>query len=87
MKEKFEVIGEISTLPEKCCGKCDHGRPKLDSVNLRSMVECFFGPPTPVLVGTPQGVQIQSLHPVLAPESDCDQFKAQTPKPSDLSQS
>lgn len=78
LKQLDRVI-EMASLPVKCCAKCAHGRPRKDPMNLRTMIECFEGPPHPVLIGTPQGVQIQSLHPVMAPESDCDRFQAESP--------
>jgi hypothetical protein len=80
--EKFSLVSEINAgpdLPIKCCAHCTHGRSRKDPLNLRTMIECYEGPPHPVLVGTPQGVQIQSLHPVMAPESDCDRFSLKSP--------
>lgn len=63
------------SLPAKCCARCAHGRAKIDSIMLRTMVECFAFPPTPVPVSVPgKGIAIQSMRPVMSPESDCDCF-------------
>lgn len=64
------------TLPDKCCAHCTHGRAKEDAGSLKVLYLCHEGPPTPLLIGTPQGIQIHSHFPAMAAESDCDRFKA-----------
>lgn len=69
-----QLVATNGPLPEKCCAHCTHARPKEDVGTLKKMYLCHEGPPTPLLIGTPQGIQIHSHFPAMAAESDCDRF-------------
>src|SRR5487761_1749327 len=47
-------------LPEKCCGRCFHGRRETDRGTLKTVDVCKAGPPTPIAmaISTPAGPQI-----------------------------
>lgn len=65
------------TLPERCCGKCAHGRVMTDPSQLgRRMVMCKAGPPTPILMLDKGGrPMVQSNWPILdLAEPGCDLF-------------
>jgi hypothetical protein len=81
-KTRFNSQSESAPaeLPAKCCGRCVHGRAIKDQVQLKSMIECYFGPPSAQLVQVQGGMIIKALRPVLSPISDCDQFSPDAPK-------
>ena len=63
------------TLPEKCCGRCDHGRKMVDQGQLgRIMFQCRALPPVPLLVMKGGQAMVQATWPVMDAQSDCDVF-------------
>jgi hypothetical protein len=71
---KDTVLGKGSTLPDKCCAHCTHGRPYFEKSVLKQMVTCKAGPPSVIAIPTPQGLGIQSKWPVMNEEGECDAF-------------
>jgi len=71
---------ELTALPAKCCGRCDHGRPYFEQSVMKRMVICKAGPPSVLAIPTPQGLGIQSKWPVLEEISECDAFEERVEK-------
>lgn len=65
------------TMPERCCGKCAHGRPMTDPGQLgRRMVLCKAGPPIPVvMIRNNQPMVVSQWPPLDVADPGCDAFE------------
>lgn len=43
-------MGESDPLPDRCCGRCAHGREQTDPGTLTTKIICRGGPPTAILI-------------------------------------
>jgi hypothetical protein len=68
-------------LPNVCCGRCAHGRPKPNPMTLQNMIECRCGPPSVTFypiqdaITGQRGMGVQSGWPVVQPTESCDGFQ------------
>lgn len=80
VRDLIRDIADITdTLPDRCCAKCAHGEPLADPVTGRQMIECTYGPPTPLLIPMSgpmgQGIGIKCVWPVVEKTRKCGRFE------------
>lgn len=81
--ETFQVTGESPIAGY--CGDCEHMKRELMQGQLQRVMTCHCNPPSVIAVATHQGIQVQTMFPMVQKNMYCAQFKrAQKAPPDEL---